>query len=178
MQKLNLNKCEITSEHFVPSVINDKNLYDDISIETGVITCHLLCPNEQEKIKQSITKYIMMLEAYNDGYVKAIKGEEHDLKNVFCIVGYPRYTYHGANDLEVNVDIASLVYNPYLHMAVVSDCLAAGAITALMPDSKKYFSVNMDDKIIEKEGLESIIITLESQKDIFRETIVNNMRPL
>jgi hypothetical protein len=178
MQKLNLNNCDIVTEHFVPSVINDKNLYDDITIETGTITCHLLCPNNKEKIEKSITKFLMILEAFNDGYVKSIRGYEYGLEHVFGIIGTPKYVYHGGNDLEVIVKIASLVYNPYLHMNVVSDCLSAGAVTALMPDSRKYFYVNMDDRIVQQEGLDSVVNMLEPQRDIFKKTIVDNMRPL
>ena len=178
MQKLNLNNCKITREHFVPNVIMDRNLYDDITIESGVFICDVMCVNDTTEINKASTKLIMMLEAYNDGYIKAIHGYEVGLQQVFGVVGYPRYKYLGGNVIEFEIDIVSLSYNPYMHMAVMNDCLSAGAATSLMPDSRKYFELKMDDCLIKKEASEEIIQVLESQKDLFRKTIVDNMRPL
>lgn len=180
MQKLNVNRCEITTEGFVPEIISDKNLYDDLMLESGTITCNLLCRGDEESVRRDITKYVMMLQAYNDGYVKALRGEDFGLKQVFGIVGQPKYMYKGGNNLEVVVDIISIVYNPYLHMAVVDNCLAAGVPTTLLPGKGncKYFDVKLDDKLIMKPGSEKMVEMLESQKDPYRETIIANMRPL
>lgn len=178
MRKLNLDKCEITREHFVPNIIMDKNLYDDIYIESGTFTCDVICKNNTEDIRKASTKLVMMLEAYNDGYVKSIKGEEYGLKQVFGVVGYPRYHYVGGGGVEFQIDIVSLVYNPYMHMSVINDCLLAGASTELIPDSRKYFELDMDDKLIHKEGSEEIVKLLETQKSLYRKAIVENMKPL
>jgi hypothetical protein len=180
VQRLNLNKCEITTEYFVPEIISDKNLYDDLLLESGTITCNLLCNGDEESINKNITKYVMMLQAYNDGYIKALRGEDFGLKQVFGIVGQPKYMYKGGNNLEVVVDIITIVYNPCLHMTVINDCLAAGITTTLLPGkgNYRYFDVKSDKKLIMKPGSERIINALETQKEPYRKAIVSNITPL
>lgn len=172
MQRLNLDKCEITTEHFIPNIIYDKNLYDDIGIETGSITACVLCDNNKENIKKAIIKYVMMLEAYNDGYVKAIGGERYGLSHVFCVVKNPEYRYCGGNNLEIIVNVASIMYNPYLRMTALEDCLAAGASTALMPDLKKYFDIKMSyDEELKYQDTSN----LRDQIEPYRKTIMSNI---
>lgn len=177
-QKLDLSKVEITTEHFVPNVIMDKNLYDDVTMESGQLVFNIRCKNDESEIRKNITKAIMMLQAYNDGYVKSINGAEHGLYVVFGIVGQPSYRYVGNNTVELTMDIISLVYGVDMHLALVNECLSAGATTALMPDSKHYFRVKMDDMLLKKPNSETLITALESQRNKFKSAVVSNMRPL
>ena len=178
MQRLDLDKVEITTEHFVPNIIMDKNLYDDITIESGQLIFNIRCKNEASEISKNIIKAIMMLEAYNDGYVKSINGVECGLYEVFGVVGKPSYRYVGNNTIELTIDIISLIYGVDMHLSLISECLAAGAATTLIPDSKHYFRIKMDDMLIKKPDSDALINVLESQKNKFKDAIVSNMRPL
>lgn len=176
MQRLDLNKCEISIDRFVPNVIMDKSLYDDIFLQTGVITCRLMCGNNETEIQKVLTKFVMMLEAYNDGYIKALRGHDKGLKSVYGVVGTPKHTYCGNKTLEVKVDIVSMMYNPYMPMAVVEDCLRAGATSRLMPDFKRYFDVKMDDSPVLKVGTDKLVKILEPQKELFKTVIMDNVQ--
>lgn len=175
MRRLNLEQCNFSTEHFVPNIIMDRNLYDDIEMETGTIDCNVRVKNNSEdEIKNAGVKFIMLLEAFNDGYVKAVRGFEHQLKTIFCIVGQPNVVYIGANTVNVNVKILTLIYNPSMHMSVLKDAIAAGE-TMLFPDARNYFEITMDDKIVPYKDIDAAVKIMETQRDKFRETIVNNM---
>jgi len=162
----------------VPNVIADKNLYDEIEIESGKITCQVLCKNDEISIRNALTKFIMMLEAYDKGYVDAIKGNENGLSHVFCVKGYPRYRRIGGGAIELQVDILTLIYNSDMHMAVINDCLSAGANTVMCPDNRRYFDVELSNAFIKNYASDSYAYILDSQKNSFRKSIVGNMRPL
>ena len=177
-QKLNLEKVELTTEHFVPNVIMDKNLYDDITLESGTLVFTIRCRNDESEIRKNITKAILMLQAYNDGYVKSINGAEHGLYEVFGVVGQPSYRYTGNNGVELTIHIVSLIYGVDMHLSLINECLSAGASTSLLPDSKHYFKVKMDDMLIKKLDSDYLISVLELQREPFKKAIVSNMRPL
>lgn len=178
MRKLNLDRCEISEEMFTPNMVMDKNLYDDICVETGLFTCSVYCDNDDDKIQKAIRKVIMMLEAYNNGYIKAINGKEYGLKSVFGVIGEPKYKYKGGRNLEIYINIASLSYNPYMHMVCISDCLSAGNSSTMVPDFRKYFNLDMDDELNKEFENDEIVEQLKTQIEPFRQSIVNQMRPL
>lgn len=175
MRRLNLDTCSISIDHFVPNVIMDRNLYDDIMIESGTLSCDIRVDDDTDIcLSNALTKFIMLLEAFNDGYVKAIGGWEYGLRNVFCVIGEPIIIYIGAGTATIKVNIASMVYNPYMHMSLLKDAIAAGE-GMLLPNARNYFDISMNDYIDDNEREDQTVKAMETQINAFRETIIGNM---
>ena len=155
LQKLDFDRCRISEKGFIPNIIRDRNLYDDVYTRAGTATLHVKGTDE----KETAEKVVKLFHAMNNGFVHAICGEIYGLEKVFHIDAENiKVKQLDVIAQEVVVPIITLAYAEGLRYTAIEDCIMAAQNAYVLPDSKPYI-------IIETEPDKTDI--LESEKEAY-----------